>query len=180
MFGDVVTGKYEIGINSWLWNKDRNEVVDFVVPNYIYRTILCYIPKPPEVDHWLVIRPFTNAVWLGIGCTLCLGLAAFFFPYFLINDWGNMNANSIIKFSLWFFFVLINAYYGGALTMFFASENSFSFKTLRDVLQAFPEWNLIISDGLTVFLKAPAYQVNKSYNFITSYPFLPHHYIDFT
>ena len=50
MFGDVVTGKYQIGLNAWLWNKDRNEVVDFVVPNYIYRTILCYIPKPPEVD----------------------------------------------------------------------------------------------------------------------------------
>ena len=70
-----------------------------------------------------------------------------------------MKANSIIEVSLWFFFVLINAYYGGALTMFFVSEITLPFNTLRDVLKAFPSWNFVFIDGLESFLKLPADQV---------------------
>ena len=47
----------------------------------------------------------------------------------------------------WSFFVLINAYYGGALTMFFASEIALPFETLRDVLKAMPSWTLLVHDG---------------------------------
>ena len=66
---------------------------------------------------------------------------------------------SIIEVSLWFFFVLINAYYGGALTMFFVSEITVPFNTLRDVLQVFPEWNLIFPTGADIVFKLPAFQV---------------------
>ena len=55
----------------------------------------------------------------------------------------------------------INAYYGGALTMFFVSEITLPFNTLRDVLQAFPEWNLVFVDGEESNFKIPADQVNS-------------------
>ena len=42
---------------------------------------------------------------------------------------------SITYFPGWFFFVLINAYYGGALTMFFVSEITLPFNTIRDALK---------------------------------------------
>ena len=71
-----------------------------------------------------------------------------------------MSANGIMKLSIWFFFVLINAYYGGAMTMFFANENVPPFRNLRDVLQAFPTWNLVFTSGVESNFKGPADQVN--------------------
>ena len=66
----------------------------------------------------------------------------------------------ITSFSSWTFFVLLNAYYGGALTMFFVSEPTLPFNTLRDVLKAFPSWNFVFIDGLDNYFKMPADQVD--------------------
>ena len=163
VMGDVVTGKYQMSLNSWLWTTERNNVLEFVLPSRITTYVLCYIPKASELDYGLVIRPFTTNVWMGIGIILIIGLAFFFVPYFFISGWDFMSANSLIKSSLWFFFVFINAYYGGALTMFFANDISPPFENLRDVLKAFPQWNLIFPSGLEMFFKVPAEQViNKT------------------
>ena len=70
-----------------------------------------------------------------------------------------VQANSIIQTSLWMFFLLVNAYYGGALTMFFISELTLPFNTLRDVLQIFPEWKLVFIVGYEAVFKLPADQV---------------------
>ena len=102
---------------------------------------------------------FIDEVWQWIGILLGCGLIAFFGPYFFVPGWDDMKANSIIEVSLWFFFVLINAYYGGALTMFFVSEPTLPFNTLRDVLKAFPSWNFVFIDGLDNYFKMPADQV---------------------
>ena len=158
--GDVLTGKYQMSINSWFWTADRNEVLDFVRPIYSFSFVLCYIPKLSELDYGLAIRPFTPKVWKNIGITAIVGLVVLCLPYFFIRDWDNMSANSITKLSLWLFFVLIHAYYGGAMTMFFANEIIPPFKNLRDVLQEFPEWNLVFISGLEVYFKVPADQVN--------------------
>ena len=40
------------------------------------------------------------------------------------------------------FFVLLNAYYGGAMTMFFSSEISVPFTNILEVINAYPTWNL--------------------------------------
>ena len=68
-------------------------------------------------------------------------------------------------FSMWTFFVLINAYYGGAMTMFFVSEISLPFETLRDVLQEFPSWNLMFIDGNDNYFKTPSIQVRLIQNY---------------
>ena len=155
-----MTGKYQMSINSWLWTADRNEILDFVCPNLMISIVLCHSLKASELDYGLAIRPFTPKVWKNIGITVIVGLALLCLPYFFIRDWDNMSANSITKLSLWIFFVLIHAYYGGAMTMFFANEIVPPFKNLRDVLQAFPEWNLVFTAGLEVYFKVPADQVN--------------------
>ena len=157
--GDVVTGKNQISINSWIWTTERNTVLEFARPNRITTYVLCYIPKTSELDYGLVIRPFTINVWMGIGIILIGGLTFLFLPYFLISGWDIMSAKSVIKLSLWFFFVFINAYYGGALTMFFANEISPPFENLREVLKAFPRWNLIFPSGHEMHFKLLAEQV---------------------
>ena len=51
------------------------------------------------------------------------------------------------------FFVLIQAYYGGEMTMFFATEIVPPFENLREVLQEFPKWNLVFTSGLEPYFK---------------------------
>ena len=155
-----MTGKYQMSINAWRWTADRNKFLDFVRPIRTRSIVLCHSLEASELDYGLAIRPFTPKVWKNIGITAIVGLVVLWLPYFFIRDWDNMSANSITKLSLWFFFVLIHAYYGGALTMFFANEIIPPFKNLRDVLQAFPEWNLVFTSGLEVYFKVPADQVN--------------------
>ena len=53
----------------------------------------------------------------------------------------------ITSFSSWTFFVLLNAYYGGALTMFFTSEVTIPFNNIYDVMKAYPTWKLKMRAG---------------------------------
>ncbi len=48
---------------------------------------------------------------------------------------------------IWYFFVLLNAFYGGALTMFFTSVASIPFENIRDVIRAYPDWKLMMIKG---------------------------------
>ena len=156
--GDVVTGKYQMSVNGWKHFFERDEILDFV-PILKTARILCFIPKPPEVDSGLFIRPFTNSAWKTIGIIFFTGMLVLIVPYFFIKDWEKLRAYHIIELSMWSFFVLLNAYYGGALTMFFVSEITVPFNTLRDVLKVFPEWNLVFLDGVESYFKLPAAQV---------------------
>jgi hypothetical protein len=49
--------------------------------------------------------------------------------------------------TLWYFFVLLSAFYGGAMTMFFTSSNNIDFHNITDVIQAYPDWKLVIYSG---------------------------------
>ena len=102
---------------------------------------------------------FRDEVWKGIGYLILFGTFMLVVPYMFINGYDNMTSSKISITSLWFFFVLVNAYYGGALTMFFVSEITLPFKTIRDVLQVFPSWNLVYLDGNDNYFKLPASQV---------------------
>ena len=157
VMGDVVKGRYQVSLIPWKWFNERS-FVDFV-PITLKKIVLCTIPKFPAVDTGLFIRPFSDDVWKCIGIFVGSGLVILFIPYLFLNRWDNMKANHIIQTSLWMFFFLVNSYYGGALTMFFVSEFTIPFNTLRDVLQVFPEWNLVFIKGSDPAFKIPADQV---------------------
>ena len=53
----------------------------------------------------------------------------------------------IVSLTGWFMFVLLYAYYGGALTMFFTSTPSMPFNTFREALQSYPTWKPVIMKG---------------------------------
>ena len=50
----------------------------------------------------------------------------------------------------WIFFVLLNAYYGGALTMFFTSEAPIPFNTIEDVMKSYPAWKLKMNGDIDI------------------------------
>jgi hypothetical protein len=62
-------------------------------------------------------------------------------------------------FDSWVSFVLINAYFGGALTMFFTSDVQLPFENLREVLQNIPDWKLVSITEMNAIYKVPATQV---------------------
>jgi len=51
-----------------------------------------------------------------------------------LEEWNNTHSFNIIALSGWFLFVLVNAYYGGALTMFFTSLPYPKFTRSTDVV----------------------------------------------
>ena len=53
-----------------------------------------------------------------------------------------------------YFFILINTFYGGAMTMFFTSEVTLPFETIRDVMRTYPSWNLMVNEGNEAIYRA--------------------------
>ena len=53
----------------------------------------------------------------------------------------------------WMFFVFLNAYYGGAMTMFVSSDITVPFETLSDVMEAYPDWKLKTQKGKEIWFK---------------------------
>ena len=162
VMGDIVEGKYQLTINAWMFPLYRNVILDFV-PFTADRTILCLIPKLPEVDPGLFIRPFTNDAWTVVAIVSFGSLAVLFVPYFFIDKWDDMRSNHIILTCLWVMYFLLEGFYSGALTMFFVDEITIPFNSFRDVLQAYPEWNIVFVNGLEVYIKVPADQVSLLY-----------------
>ena len=53
----------------------------------------------------------------------------------------------IVMFIVWTFFLLLNAFYSGALTMFFTSKPALPFTTVRQGLSD-EDWKMIMVDGM--------------------------------
>ena len=161
VIGDVVTGKYQFSLNSWTFTTERQKVLSFV-PSVIDRFVFLLIPSLPDFDPELLYRPFTNSAWL---CIFFLFITACCFAtitHNLIKGYENMTSNQIVMVSFWGLFVLIYAFYGGALTMFFVTELSIPFNSPRDVLKKFPEWKLILREGNRfIFIDEPALSVSN-------------------
>ena len=87
-------------------------------------------------------------------------LTVLFVPYFFIDNWDDMKSNHIIVTTLFLLYFLLEGFYSGALTMFFVDEITIPFNSFRDVLQAYPEWNIVFVDGLEIYIKVPADQVS--------------------
>ena len=66
---------------------------------------------------------------------------------FATSSTRDTDSNRVMALSIWMLFVVVNAYYGGAMTMFFTSTISLDLETKRDVLQAYPQWHLIFLNG---------------------------------
>ncbi len=84
---------------------------------------LVLTPQPPEYDMDLFIRPFTGDSWASLGVMAGVLLFASGIPYVLFPDYFEATASHrVVNLATMGFFILINAFYGGAMTMFFTSE----------------------------------------------------------
>ena len=82
-------------------------------------------------------------------------------PYTLISYYESTQGYMITSTCGWMFFVLVNAFYGGALTMFFTSELSLPFNSIEDVMRAYPAFKLKMMAGNDVHFQYKALEVIK-------------------
>ena len=81
-------------------------------------------------------------------------------PYATLNYYEHTDGYMITSTTAWIFFVLLNAYYGGALTMFFTSEIRVPFSSIEEVMRAYPNWQLKMMSGNDVHFQYKAIQVS--------------------
>ena len=70
-----------------------------------------------------------------------------------------MTAPRIVKFQLYLTWFLMRSHYGGSMKAAFTTDMTLPFDSLRDVLKAFPSWNLVYMNGNSAFFEIPASQV---------------------
>ena len=174
VMGNVVRGKYDTSISAWDWNLERSNVVQFVLVTKNNR-ILVWEPKNPEIDFGVFIRPITADSWVAIILTTCFTLSLIAFTSVCIPSIAeNSDGRKLMIISIQYFFIFINAYYGGALTMFFTSSIRIPLDTLRDTLQAHPDWRLKFMAGGEIYFAVPALQGDPDYvaywNYVQSNP----------
>ena len=147
----IIKGEYPLSLSTWSLRPDRAQIMDYVGFKNEYN-ILMLIPQPPKVDFALFIRPFTANVW-AILFSILLVLAFTIALRLLVERKTSLHVSfRIIHACVMVFVILVNAYYGGALTMFFSTEAKVSFKSLMDVLRD-PSWNIVIRNGCHVQVK---------------------------
>ena len=146
VMGSVIKGEYHLSLSQWLWRSERYGLMDFVTTT-TQSNVLALTPQPAEVDFGLFIRPFQLDAWfciLGLFVSILITILG---PYVFINYYEQTEAFKFASLSTWLFFLIINAYYGGALTMFFTSELTIPFDSIEDVMRSYPDWNLKFMEG---------------------------------
>ena len=145
VYGNIISKHYDMSLSTWLWTSARNEMCDFV-PFLQRGNVLALKPQKPKIDFGLFTRAFVQDTWVYVlfmaGSTVLLTL--------LTNQYGvdkTRNAPKIMMFIWWIFFTLVNSYYCGVLTMFFTTTSPVPFKTMSDVIQAYPNWKFRFQKG---------------------------------
>ena len=158
VFGSIIHGKHHLSLSQWIWNYDRHGLLDFIATT-TDSTAVVLTPSAPEIDIGLFIRPFRNDAWVGAFIVIAITLIGIMIPYAYLSYYEYTDGYKISTTSIWIFFLLVNAYYGGAMTMFFTTEVTIPFETMEDVLRAYPNFNLMMEAGMDVHYNKKALYV---------------------
>ena len=142
----VMKGEYHMSMGPWQWKFERFGLMDFVSlnPNAF---VLAVTPQPAKLDMGLFRRPFQDEAWILVLASVIIIVINIKVPYTLLSYYEHTKSFKLSSLFSWLFVLLINAYYGGALTMFFSSELTLPFNSIEDVMRSYPDWNLKFIDG---------------------------------
>ena len=158
VLGSAINGDADIALSSWIAKPYRDKIMDYIETYNEYRVLLTS-PQISDFDPELFFRPLTNDSWVGIGGIVLIFALVILPPIMLFHKHQNKEFNVEEKVSfkmavtaMWYFMVLINAYYSGAMTMFFTTDLEIPLKTTQDVIRAWPDWKLLLRNGDDVFI----------------------------
>ncbi|XP_059083298.1 uncharacterized protein LOC131880637 [Tigriopus californicus] len=141
VLGGVLNGAFDMSLSSWLATPERGLLLD-MEPVQITTFVLAVVPKTLEVDLKFFKYPFSNTAWQGILIMAFVICAIIIPPSLILGNYENTNAHHWASLSAWSFFLLMNSFYGGALTMFFSTRAAPPFSQFHEAVQAYPKWIL--------------------------------------
>ena len=148
--------KSKFSYSSYVWNTARDEMFDYinVITDKMVLAIMKKAIKRDALD--VLIRPFQKSSWI-VAMIIFVTLAICGQGMPLLYKQNGSHFRNIQKFRkttiflTWSLFMLIEIYYEGALTMFLTTEKGVSFKSIKDVMKAYPEWKLMMRSGFEVY-----------------------------
>ena len=181
IMGNVINGSYHLCVGIWNHFEWRHSLLDFASMGTGSSYRIAYLPQSSYLDLWLFIRPFTSTSWIVLVTLVSFIISVKFLGRHLERYIHQRNGTHIkfkgiklIHVIGWLFFILImNGFYDGALTMFFAQEIEVNFNSESDLLKD-PDWkyNLKISEIHIILSRAESgdelYQ--KTYDLVKANP----------
>ena len=150
VFGALTDGdNYDLTMGPWSYSIIRYAYLDS--PNAILvssNRMVANLGLTP-IDITLFLRPFTPLAWAICVVVTILVLGSIL----LIDQFGKFWSVRIVTICGWIFFVLVNAFYGGALTMFFSVSSVIPFQSVEEGLKDHSGWNLFIVAANTFYFK---------------------------
>ncbi len=134
----------------WMWIWGRTFWFDFTPGVITHKLTLAFNFKEPRIDLTLLLRPFTVHSWIFV--LLSVVAVSFLLIFVKSKTSADGMASRIVVATGWLLFILTNAYFGGALTMFFSSEASLPFLSLEEGAEAFPTWTFLHKYGSDLVL----------------------------
>ena len=174
LYNQLVTEKFDLGINLWAIILERTLTTDFLDP-IIDNFSSLYLDEehiPKKVDWLFYLRPFQGQSWIVVIITFLV-----FFTLRLIYLKYSARSGRGISFLGWLLYLVIFAYYSGAQTMFLSTQANISIKNLEDAVKS-PDWTVIVPKGYELIFARYANEGKKTFidfkNTIDSgkYPFL--------
>ena len=143
---------------------------DFI-PIVSERMVLASMSDPNTYlggDTALLTRPFRKETWLAIMLMIVFLMAAtklFTFELKITKKTFDFSRKirNIAYVTVSFFFVLILAYYEGALIMFFSTDNAIVFDDIKDVISLYPQRKLMMREGYDIYYLSHVESGDKDY-----------------
>ena len=144
---------------------------DFV-PVVSDRMVLASMSDPNTYlggDDWLLVRPFRKDTWCMIAIIILVLISTiklFSLRLDCIRENGfkfSESARNIAYLTVSFFFMLVLAYYEGALIMFFSSNTSSVFDDIKGVMSLYPDRKLMVREGYDVYYLEKVESGDKDY-----------------
>ena len=159
IMGDIVSEMYPLSVSAWAITLERAKFVDFSAIIFGDSIALFVIPALPHSDFGFFIKPLAMNAWIFILVLVVISIAMIY--VFEICACKNSFSVEIIGCTMWLCFTLIYAFYGGALMMFFMTEEKVPIENLNQALKLVPEWKIIFHAGSEVLFDLPLQRVSK-------------------
>lgn len=161
VFGDVVSGRSDVSLAAWKHTYERSLWVDFSQTITSSPVVIVTNIQRHPFDVYLFTRPFRRSAWLVTTFLVILTVGIVRFAKWLQPEGSDSVRIAVL--SSWLFFVLISAFFSGAMTMFFSSTPKIPFTTVEEGIQRYPTWKLLVLTGLEVDIYQEAERGKKIY-----------------
>ena len=131
----------------------RSDYLDYTMPINEMPQIIYVSQNQRSLDFSMILKPFSPLVWLVLPLLTCLLSAALIIPKEIFDVWRDTwISHRIIVLSSWTIFVLVNSYYAGTLTMFFATDTKPPFENLEEAIALYPKLRMIAHKSTSYLL----------------------------